>query len=312
MLIDTHTHAWGADTAELPWTESLLPPGWDGPYTHEALVADMDRVGVDEAVVVSTPLYGRGPRANEYTMRSIEAHPDRLYGVGHTHYFAPGEGRTPADPEALRERVRQVVGHERMLGVRFYAALAYDETPTELDRTGDWITDDALSPVFEELAARDACLYVFPKAEQLGYVADVADEYPDLSVVVDHAGYPDARTDPEEAPWTAFEAVADRSNTYVKVSSLPRSAAEAGSNGGHSGGSPGGEFPYPNLHGYVRALLEWFGPERLLLGSDYPWMDEWADYESCLRWVDHVDWLSSRDAAWLRYRAFDRLHGVSR
>lgn len=48
----------------------------------------MDAGGVDESVIVTTPLYGRGVRANEYTMRSIEAHPDRLYGVGLLEFFA--------------------------------------------------------------------------------------------------------------------------------------------------------------------------------------------------------------------------------
>ncbi|MFB6229375.1 MAG: hypothetical protein ABEH88_12630 [Halobacteriales archaeon] len=81
-FIDTHTHTWGPNTAELPWPESVLPPGWEGPYTAHDLIEDMDAAGVEEAVVVTTPMYGRGVRANAYTMRSIEAYPDRLWGVG--------------------------------------------------------------------------------------------------------------------------------------------------------------------------------------------------------------------------------------
>jgi len=146
----------------------LLPPGWDGPYTHEDLVADMDAVGVDEAVVVTTPLYGRGPRANEYTMRAIEAHPDRLYGVGLVEFFRD-------DPEAVREAVRRVVGHERMLGVRIHAALDYED-PAELVPTSDWILDDRLAPFWTEAAAQDTCVFVFPKAPQLSMVERLARE----------------------------------------------------------------------------------------------------------------------------------------
>ena len=287
-LVDTHTHAWGRDTDELPWQADVLPPGWSGEYTHRDLVGDMDRVGVDEAVVVTTPLYGRGRRANEYTVRSVEAHPDRLYGVGHTDYF--GEEST------VRERVRRVVGHPRMLGLRMYAALAYEPIPTELDREGDWILDDRLDPVFDELVRRDACLYLFPKAEQLTQVEQVASENPDLGIVVDHMAWPDETTAPDEAPWTDFERVAEHDNVFVKVSSLPRSSTEG--------------FPYADLHEYVRNLLEWFGPERLLLGSDYPWMDDWAEYESCIGWVEEVDFLSARDLSWLSHRSFERLHGL--
>jgi len=285
-FVDTHTHAWGPDTNELPWQAAVLPPGWDGPYTVTDLVEGMDAIGVDESVIVTTPTYGRGPRANEYTMRAIEAHPDRLYGVGLMEFFD--------DEETVRASVRRVVGHDRMLGVRMHAAFEYAGIPTDLDQTADWIDDDALEPVWDELARQDAALFVFPKAEQLSLVADLAADHPDVPVVVDHMAWPDGTTDPEEPPWTDFRAVAESPNTYVKVSSLPRSAGEP--------------WPYPDLHGYVRTLLEWFGADRLMLGSDYPWMDSWGSYEECLSWIEECPFVSARDFAALSYRTFDALH----
>lgn len=286
-LVDTHTHAWGTDTPELPWQADVLPPGWEGPYTHEDLIADMDALDVDESVIVTTPLYGRGQRANEYTMRSIEAHPDRLYGVGLLDFFT--------DEETVRESLRRVTGHPRMLGVRFHAALSYEEIPTDVDRTGDWILDDRLAPVWDELAALETSAFVFPKAEQLSMLDRLAGEHPEVTFVVDHMAWPDETTAPDEPPWTDFEAVAEHDNVYVKISSLPRSSNE--------------DWPFDDLHDYVRNLVSWFGPERCMLGSDYPWMDDWARYDDCLTWLDAVDGLSSRDRAFLSYRTFDRLHG---
>jgi L-fuconolactonase len=286
-LVDSHTHAWGPDSDEFPWRAALLPPGWEGPYTHETLVADMDATGVDEAVIVTTPLYGRDPDANDYTLASIEAHPDRLWGVGLMELF-------PGDPETACESVRRVTDHDRMLGVRLHAALAYAESPTEVDRHGDWVLDPAIDPVFETLGTVDSAAFVFPKAQQLGMVETLADRHPDTQFVVDHMAWPDETTAPDEEPWTAFESVADHPNTAVKVSSLPRSAKEP--------------WPYPDLHPYVRNLVEWFGTERLMLGSDYPWMDDWAAYEQCLSWVEEVPFLSEGDLADLRYRSFERTH----
>jgi L-fuconolactonase len=286
-LIDTHTHTWGYDTAELPWNADVLPPDWNGPYTHRDLVTDMNRIGIDEAVVVTTPLYGRGLRANEYTMRSIEAWPNRLYGVGIMDFF-PEQGN-------VRETFRGVVGHERMLGVRMHAAMDYAEVPTDVNRTANWILDDALTPVWEEATIQDAAIFIFPKAEQLSSITELAAKYPDTDIVIDHMAWPDETTDPDAKPWTTFEDVAEHRNVYVKVSSLPRSSER--------------EWPYKDLHRYIRNLLEWFGPERLLLGSDYPWMDSWAPYEDCLSWIDSVDFLSRRDRAYLSHRTFDELHG---
>lgn len=284
-LVDTHTHTWGTDTDELPWQAEVLPPEWSGPYTHTDLVGDMDRLGIDESVIVTTPLYGRGVRANEYTMRSIEAHPNRLYGVGLVDFFA----------DDARSEVARVVGSDRILGVRMHAPFEYAEIPTDLNPDADWILDPTIDPVWDELAARDACMFVFPKSGQLSMIAELADRHPEVPIVIDHLAWPDETTDPDEGPWIDFETVADRSNTYVKVSSLPRSATT--------------EWPYQDLHGYVQNLVTWFGPERLMLGSDYPWMDSWDSYERCLSWIEEVEFLSARDLSYLSHRTFDRLHG---
>jgi L-fuconolactonase len=246
----------------------------------------MDAAGVDESVIVTTPAYGRGSRANEYTMRSIEAHPDRLYGVGLMDFFD--------NEETVRESVRRVVSHDRILGVRVHAPFEYTEIPTTFDRTANWMLDNKLEPVWNELARQDGMLFILPKAEHLSFVADLARDYPDMSVVVDHMAWPDETTDPDSGPWADFQAVADLPNTYVKLSSLPRSAEEP--------------WPYPDIHGYIRNLLEWFGAERLMLGSDYPWMHSWASYEQCLSWIEEVEFVSARDLAYLSYRTFDSVY----
>jgi L-fuconolactonase len=176
-----------------------------------------------------------------------------------------------------------------------HAALEYAEIPTEVDPAGDWFADPALDPVWETAAEEDAAVFVFPKAAQLSLIAELAADHPETDIVVDHMAWPDESTAPNEAPWSDFQAVAQQSNVFVKVSSLPRSAESA--------------WPYEDLHGYVQNLLEWFGPERLMLGSDYPWMDSWAPYEDCLSWVEAADWLSRRDRAHLSYRTFESVHG---
>lgn len=165
---------------------------WEGTYTHADLVTDMDTLGIDEAVVVTTPMYGRRQRANEYTMRSIEAHPDRLYGVGLVDFFG--------DEADIRAAVRRATGHERMLGVRIHAPFEYAEIPTELNPHAEWILDRALDPVWAEFDDQGAALFVFPRAEQLSMVAELAERHPTVPLVVDHMAWPGEETDPSEAP----------------------------------------------------------------------------------------------------------------
>lgn len=282
-LVDTHTHAWGSDTLELPWHSPELPPEWSGSYTHDRLLREMDGAGVDEAILLPTAIYGRGERANEYTIRALEAHPDRLWGVGVLEYFG-GDG-------GLRRRVRRALDHDRMLGVRFHACFEYGETPGAMDRRADWIAADELDPLYDELARQDASVFVLAKPEQFGLLASLAETYPDVQFVVEHMGWPDEGTTPDSEPWTDIEALAARENVLVKVSSIPRTATD--------------DFPYEGVEGYVTALLDWFGPERLVLGSDYPWLDEMATYEESLRWAERADFLSARDLSYLSYRTFE-------
>jgi len=281
-LVDTHAHTWGTDTDELPWYSAELPPGWSGPYTHRTLIDRMDAAGVDESVLLPTAIYGRGERANEYTVRALEAHPDRLWGVGVLDYLGPG----------LRERARRLLSVEGMLGVRFHACFEYGETPGPMDRDAEWIADDALDPLYEELGARGVAAFVLAKPEQFGLIGQLADANPDVQFVLEHMGWPDEGTSADDAPWTDIRSLSARENVLVKVSSVPRAAGDA--------------FPYEAVAGYVTSLLEWFGADRLLLGSDYPWLDEMATYEDCLVWPERADFLSAREFAWLSHRTFDQ------
>jgi len=183
-----------------------------------------------------------------------------------------------------------------------YAAMAYEPFPTTVDPDADWFLDDAIEPALAAAARTDAAVFVFPKPAQLDAVESLVAAHPDVTFVIDHLGWPDETvnengpggTDPDAPPWTDLRRLADH-DVAVKVSSIPRSSAEA--------------WPYADVHPYLRRLLEWFGPERLMLGSDYPWMDDWARYGDCLSWLDAVDGLSRRDRAYLRYRTFREVHG---
>lgn len=283
-LVDTHTHTWGDNTSELPWIGDGTPPNWEGPYTHCQLISDMDRLGIDESVIVSMPMYGR-KRGNEYTMRSIEAHPDRLYGVGFMDYFV---GST-----AVRNRLRQVTGHPRMIGVRMYAALEYGPVPGAINRGGDWFLDDRLDPFFDEAASLDTSIFIFPKVQQLIKIEELIKRHPDVQFIVDHMAWIDETITREDDAWMVFEDIAKYDNVLVKISSVPRSAMDP--------------WPYDHIHPYLHDLIQWFGPERLMLGSDYPWMNDWATYEECLHWIDAVEFLSRKDRLYLQYRTFDQL-----
>lgn len=99
----------------------------------------------------------------------------------------------------------------------------------------------------------------------LPVISALADRLPDLPIVIDHAAKPFIAAGTLE-PWCAdMTALSRRSNVSVKLSGL---VTEAG-NG----------WTVERLRPYVLHLVDVFGPERMMFGSDWPVVDLDADYE---------------------------------
>lgn len=119
---------------------------------------------------------------------------------------------------------------------------------------------------------------------QLPDVIALADAVPDLTIVLDHLGKPPigsagSPSRPDETRWlTDVRALAERPGTWCKVSGLP---AE----------SPDG-WTAEQVVPFLDAVLDAFGPERLLFGSDWPVSSPYG------RWLATVsDWAQDRVGA---------------
>jgi L-fuconolactonase len=96
----------------------------------------------------------------------------------------------------------------------------------------------------------------------------VIDRHPDLQFVLDHCAKPHIRTG-DIAVWKRDIAnVAERPNIVCKLSGL---VTEAGSG-----------WQLADLRPAVDHVLDCFGPQRLLWGSDWPVLNLAGDYE---RWL---------------------------
>lgn len=108
MIVDGHAHVWTIDPAAHPWqpTFGIVPTE---PAPPERLIAEMDAVGVDWAVLVQPSAYGRDHR---FMARAIKLHPGRFVGVGLV---------DPADPDAVADAAGLVA--EGFVGFRVNLAL---------------------------------------------------------------------------------------------------------------------------------------------------------------------------------------------
>jgi predicted TIM-barrel fold metal-dependent hydrolase len=282
MVYDTHTHAWGAPTPEHPWTNGPLVKDFtsefstDIVYTAEDLLADMDAAGVDDAVVVGYPICDWTD--NWYTIQAATDH-DRLRGIAMIDQFAPDAA----------SRLRETLSQEGMVGFRLGAVCPYDQMWETFDYDETWLLDAISEEAFWEAAIEmDAVVQIMAHTSQVDQALELVETYPELRYTFDHFAHADAADDPAES-FTGFEALAEYDTVSVKISEIAHLSNE--------------DYPYEDAHDHLRWLVETFGRERVLWGSDFPNVShpDFGDntYTETRSWLDHVAFLSDADRRWL-------------
>ena len=266
MLVDSHCHAWST----WPYEPSVPDPESRG--RAELLLYEMDRNGVDQALVVCAQI-GRNPENNVYVAECVAAHPDRLYqlvdldSAWSPTYRAPGAS----------DRLRQMADRRPIKGFTHYLAR---------DDAGDWlISDDGLA-LFAAAAELGliASLSCYP--HQQPAIREVATRVPAVPVLLHHLGHPKADGSPASGGLQEILASARCPNIHVKVS------------GFYYATQGEGEYPFVAAQPIVRALYEAYGAARLCWGSDYPVVRPYMTYRQALdAFRLHCDFVSKEDQA---------------
>lgn len=216
-------------------------------------------------------------------------------------------------PEQYLDEVAWVSGLAEELGVRGIVAGAHLDRGQELVAHLDALKQYPLvvgvrhllqglpegfagTPAFRagigEVVARDLTFDACVRAHQIPDVTALAAAFPDLRLVLDHVGKPEIGTaDAPLAPsatWLAdIAALAAHPQVHVKLSGLP---AEAG-----------GAWSPEQVHPFLDAVAVAFGPDRLMVASDWPVSGEHAGSivdGAIATWITTV-------AEWAEMRGFD-------
>jgi predicted TIM-barrel fold metal-dependent hydrolase len=283
MVLDTHTHAWGHPSREHPWVNGPILDLVDGfdvhtVYTADRLLADMDRNGVDEAVVVGYPIC---EWTDNYYTRRVAAEYDRLYGIVMLDPFA----------DDAAERLRKCMSTEGVVGFRLGAACPYDRMWETFDPDVTWLRDAVAETEFWEAAVETgAAVQILCDHTQLDQALELVDSYPELRYLFDHFAHADPETPTDEGTFSRFAELAEYETVAVKVSEIPHMSETT--------------FPYEDMHDHVRWYLDTFGRERVVWGSDYPNVSDVATYAESRHWLRAVESVSTADRQWLQGRSF--------
>jgi predicted TIM-barrel fold metal-dependent hydrolase len=218
LIIDSQVHVWPADRPDRP----LLRDGQgreNSPYRYEQLLADMDRAGVDCAILVPPSIEGD---RNDYALEAAQKYPGRFAVMGRFPVNT-GKGRN------LLESWHEQAG---MLGVRLTFHRDADR-PWLTDGTADWFWPEA---------ERHGIPVMVHAPERLAEIGEIAARHPKLAIIVDHMGFARETMDDKAMPAVErMNALARHPNVFVKVSTLPCYSTEP--------------YPFRNLRAPLRRAV---------------------------------------------------------
>ncbi|MEV4970786.1 amidohydrolase family protein [Streptomyces scopuliridis] len=237
-VIDAHHHIWDLSVRDQDW---ITGPAMV-PLRRNFGLADLDAearaAGVSATVLVQT--IGVPEETPEFLAAADGS--DLVAGVvGWTDLTAPGVADTLA---ALRE----LPGGERLVGIRHQVQGEPDP---------EWLLRPDVRRGLAAVAAAGLVYDLVILEHQLPAATKAAELLPGLTFVLDHLGKPPIAGGATE-PWAGLvRELAARPNTVCKLSGMVTEAAWD-------------SWTAEGLRPYADTVLDAFGPERLMFGSDWP------------------------------------------
>jgi len=144
------------------------------------------------------------------------------------------------------------------------------------------------NPVYEEslteMARRGVTFDLDCEWMNMGAALELAQRHPDLQVVLEHIGFPRSRDDEYFASWrSAITNLAGADNVTCKISGL---------------GMTDPHFTRESLERWVDSCVEAFGPDRCVLGSNWPVDRLYSSYDVIMNlYRDYISELSDSEQA---------------
>jgi predicted TIM-barrel fold metal-dependent hydrolase len=213
------------------------------------------------ARVVIVPPSWEGDR-NDLALDAARRHPDRFAVMG----------RPPLEPGGLGDWREQ----PGMLGLRVTSNTP--EARAWLDDPSAWIWTEA------EQAGLPVMVSPSGLIPEVGRIAGL---HPELRLVIDHLALLRAKDNAAFDDLPRLLRLARLPNVAVKASALPAYSSQ--------------DYPYYNLHPYLRRVFDAFGPRRMFWGTDLTRLP--CSYrEAIALFTDHLPFLSPADLEWVMGR----------
>lgn len=252
--IDAHLHVFTKASPEFPRETSDVWPA-DREEPVEKLLGEMKQNQIDQAVLVQ--MAGTSLEQHRYLLRCLKDYPNRFRGIG----LIPQGHPNPA------AHIAQLTDDTGIIGFR----LSTFGGPRDIFAKMD-VREFETYPIWEYAARHDCVLWLYPQAIEAHLLPYLIQAFPQVRIVLNHLGMtpgkgkfswdelgrPQIQVSSYNLAMHTTYRLARFENVNVHLSGQYAFSKEA--------------FPYQDLAGWHRSLLNDFGPKRLMWATDFPWI----------------------------------------
>lgn len=242
MTVDAHQHFWRLARGDYGWlTPAMVPLYRD--YLPADLAPALARTGVDSTILVQA-----APTVAETRY---------LLDIARTHRFVAGVvGWVDFEDPAVADTISLLAADDHLVGLR---PMIQDIAETR------WMLGAHLAPAYAAMIEHGLVFDALVLPRHLPALRELVARHPELRVVLDHGAKPPIASGDLTTWKRDVAALARESPLVCKLSGL---VTEAGS------ADPA------VLRDAVEHLLDCFGPQRLLWGSDWPVCELVCSYDT--------------------------------
>jgi len=244
MYIDAHHHLWNFDPVEYDWIDDSMAV-----LKKDFLIKELEKTLHLNGFSSSIAVQARQSMDETLWLLKLADKTDLIKGV---------VGWIDLKSDTLAQQLDELAEHKKLVGFRH---VIQGENDPAFMQNPDFIRG------LKMLADRGYRYDLLIFSHQLPAAAEMLAQIPNLHVVIDHIAKPDIKSRSDFDTWQQNMAVlAHNAKCYCKLSGM---VTEADWLNWHS----------DDFHPFMQTVLDLFGQDRIMFGSDWPVCLVAADYD---------------------------------
>jgi L-fuconolactonase len=234
MTVDSHQHFWQVGRFEYPWMTPEV-----GALCHDFLPEQLEpillRHGVQQTIVVQAS-------------NTVEETLWLLSLANQNPFIAGVVGWVDLQSDDVSDQLHEFAGNPKFKGVRHLV---------ESEPADDWLAQPRVIQGLRELSSCGLSYDLLVHTRHLRYAKTALEECPELRVVIDHLAKPPIAHGGISEWAQELKPFASMTNAWCKLSGLVTEASWS-------------NWRVEDFIPCVEIALEYFGPQRMMFGSDWP------------------------------------------